>query len=89
MYVLVQKSKLTRNLKLHLNYWRLFQIWYRFVNLNCLIDITNSDNLIIFTFQNFKVDLKHISSISEKLEFSQISKFLSFKMIRSSSFDKN
>jgi len=50
-----------------------------FKNLNCLIDITNSDNFVF----NYGIAL-----IIEKLECSQTSKFPLFKMIRSWSFEK-
>ena len=52
--------------------------------------LINSDSFVIFKLRNCKFDLKKtFSSISKKkLEYSQISKFLRFKVIWSSSFEK-
>ena len=35
-------------------------------NLNCLIGLTNSDNLVIFKFRNSQVDVKTILPIIQK-----------------------
>jgi len=54
-----------------------------------LIGLINSDTLVIFKFRKSKFDLKdNFVNNSKKLECSQISKFPSFKMISSSSFEK-
>ena len=63
--------------------------WRCIKNLNCLIGINNSDNLVIFKFRNSIVDLKYnFVNNFKKLECSQISKFIRFKTIRSWSFQK-
>ena len=54
--------------------------------LHCSIGLINSDNLLIFKFRNFKLDLK--DNFVNTLEYLQISKFLRFNMIWSSSFEK-
>jgi len=43
--------------------WKLKIIFYSYklmLNLNCLIDITNGDNVVIFKFQNSKIDLHNL-----------------------------
>jgi len=60
-----------------------------FKNLHCSIGLINSDNLLIFKFRNCKFYLKdNFVNKLKKLECLQISKFLPFKMIWSSSFEK-
>ena len=48
-----------------------------------------SDNLVIFKFWNSTFDLKDnfVNNLKKTLEYAQISKFLRFKMIWSSSFE--
>ena len=57
-----------------------------FPNLNCFIGITNSDTLIIFKVENSRWISETVYSIIEKLECSQTSKFLRFKMILGSDY---
>ena len=47
----------------------------------------NSDNLLIFKFRNANLKDNLVNNL-KKLECSQISKFLPFKMIRSTLFEK-
>ena len=48
-----------------------------FKNLNCSIDLLNSDNLVIFKFRNRKCDIRdNFVNNLKKLERSQISKCL-------------
>ena len=49
-----------------------------FKNLNCLIGVTNTDNLVIFKIDNSNVDLKNNFVNNRKIECSPISKLLSF-----------
>ena len=53
----------------------------RDVNRNCLIGLINSVNLVFFKVRKSKFDLKTFWSIIEKIECSQICKFLRFKII--------